>query len=37
MATTSQELNINHSYAKESEDVGEEEEEGVLVTSFLHV
>lgn len=28
MATTSQELHINHTYAKESEDVGEEIEGG---------
>lgn len=35
MATTSQELNINHTYAKESEDVGEEIE-GLLVTGFLY-
>lgn len=35
MATTSQELNINHTYAKVSEDVGEEIE-GLLVTAFLY-
>lgn len=35
MATTSQELNINHTYAKESEDVGDEME-GLLVTGFLY-
>lgn len=35
MATTSQELNINHTYAKESEDVGEEIER-LLVTGFLY-
>lgn len=36
MATTSQELNINHTCAKESKDVGEEIGGGVLVTSLLY-
>lgn len=35
MATTSQELHINHSYAKESKDVGEEIG-GLLVTGILY-
>lgn len=35
MATTSQELNINHTYAKESEGVGEEIGE-LLVTGILY-
>lgn len=35
MATTSQDLHINHTYAKESEAVGEEIG-GLLVTGFLY-